>query len=97
MKTNRKIATCPRCGRLEKVAVENELASCGVCSLQRAMGLDRQPQRDLSGEAIRQARERRGLSLRKAARELRLTPQYLSLVELGKKPVSTRVYEWASR
>ncbi len=96
MKTNRKIATCPRCGRLEKVAVENELASCGVCSLQRAMGLDRQPQRDLSGEAIRQARERRGLSLRRAARELRLTPQYLSQVEAGQRPVSAKIHGWIS-
>jgi len=91
--SNRKIEACPRCGRPETVAEERELVLCGVCALNRGEGLNKK-NLSVNGEDLKALRVDKGLPLKELARELRLTPAYISMMESGKKPLNHRACQW---
>ena len=90
---NNRTAICPLCGRPEVVAGEREIVMCSLCALHRAGGLSKK-NTAVNGEKLRELREAKNLPLKSLARELRLTPSYLSMMESGKKPVNIKAYHW---
>ena len=90
-KSSRKVECCPYCGREEIVGVESVLVKCAPCAQKKIKGKE-----GVTGEDIRALRERRGLSARQLARDLRfkVTPSFICQVEKGKKPVNTTLLTW---
>lgn len=91
---NRKREYCPKCGRQEVVAKENELKMCSRCALIRSVIAGRKT--TLTGMDILKARKKKRWSARKLVRELnyKISPSLLSKIEKGERQVNSILSAW---
>ncbi len=94
--TNRKEAYCPRCGRMETVAAENELVMCSRCALLGAEAYAKKNSTP-SGKELQKIMEAQRISTKNLAYDLNISQSYLREMERGEKPINKRVYEWMAQ
>lgn len=94
---NRKIESCPLCGREEKIAEEKVLVMCGRCAMLRSEAYARKNENVDMTKKLKDTMKARNVSARHIAHELKISKSLVNAMLNGKRSINTKVYKWMEK